>query len=406
MQPDRTEICAVPRAQAVPVAQAALLARLLSCGAAELKQVIDEFVLSNPMVEPVWGSSGAPLLEAAARAAEETLSEHLSSQLRIAVRDPAQLRVCLLIVHSLDRSGYLRESEEALCRLAQCSRREFAAALRQVQRLEPAGVGARSLSECLCLQLEARQPAEELALSICQKHLEALAEGRLSLPGHTQEELDRAAALIRSLDPRPGSAFDHDPVPYLIPDILVRRQGGRLEVSLVNQPGIPVLSARYAGLSRGCSEADRLYIQKNLAQARSFLFAVHRRGSTLLAVASHGVQVQTDCLLAAAPPLSLTLTAAAQALSLSPSTVSRAVRDKYVQYGSRVFPLRALFPSGGVQALSRPQIIQKIRELCAQHGGGLSDEAVAALLAGQGITIARRTVNKYRRSIQEGEPHL
>ena len=81
--------------------------------------------------------------------------------------------------------------------------------------------------------------------------------------------------------------------------------------------------------------------------------------------------------------------------------MSRAVKDKYVQYGSRVFPLRALFPSGGTQALSRPQIIRQIQLLCGEHGEALSDQAVCVLLAGQGVSIARRTVNKYRRLMRE-----
>lgn len=401
MKPHYTDVLATPKAQAVPVAQAALTARLLSCGAAELTQVIDEFVLSNPMVEPPSGGAGRFFPEAASQAAPESLGEHLSSQLRVAVRDPGLLRVCLLLVHSLDRNGYLREPEEDLCLLAQCGRPMLADALRQVQLLDPAGVGARSLSECLCLQLEARQPVDELALTICRSHLDALAEGRLALPGRTREELDRAAALIRSLDPRPGSSFDHEAVPWLIPDILIRREDSRLEVSLVNQPPLPFLDPQYLGLSRVCGEEDRQYIQKQLAQARSFLFALRQRSSTLLTVASHAVQVQTDSLLTAAPRLTLTLTDTAQALSLSVSTVSRAVKDKYVQYGSRVFPLRALFPSGGTQALSRPQIIRQIQLLCGEHGEALSDQAVCVLLAGQGVSIARRTVNKYRRLMRE-----
>lgn len=397
-----TGALATPRAQAVPVAQASLTAHLLSCNAAQLREEISELILQNPLVEPLSSEFEPAFPEASA---PETLGEHLSSQLRINVTDRELLQVCLFLVYSLDRNGYLRESEEDVCRLCGCSRRTFQRALAQVQQLEPTGVGARSLSECLCLQLLARQPADELALAICRHHLEELAEGCLPPLGRPQAEVDRAVSLIRSLSPRPGSQFDSSPVPFLLPDLHVTNQDGQLAVELENQPQVPVLSPQCAALLHHGTEQEKQYIREHLASARSFFFAIRQRSSSLLTVASFAVRHQEDHLLSRrAVPLSpLTMTDTAQALSLSISTVSRAVKDKYVRYDGHIFPLRALFTSGGTAAASRQQIVQSIHAICGASPSRLSDQAVAALLRRQGIAIARRTVNKYRRAIlQEG----
>lgn len=404
MKSNYTEILAAPKAQTVPVARAALTAALLACGTLELKQVIDEFVLSNPLVAPAFDGLGSALPSNAVRAAPDSLSEHLARQLRIAVQDPALLNAGLMIVHSLDRNGYLREDERVIRSLCRCSHSVFERALDQVQHLEPVGVGARSLSECLCLQLEARELVDELALLICRSHLEDLAENRLALPDCTQAEIDRAVALIRSLTPYPGSSFDCEMVPFLVPDILIEQQGGQLEVSLVNQPQLPALNTEYIALSRGCTEQDRQYIREHLAQARSFLFAMRQRSSTLFVVSAFAVQYQAEHLMRAAPLRPLTLTNAAKALSVSISVVSRTVKEKYVQYGGHIFPLRALFTSGGTKTASRHQIIQQIYDICSTYGGTISDQAVADLLASRGISIARRTVNKYRKiMLEEGD---
>ena len=229
-----------------------------------------------------------------------------------------------------------------------------------------------------------------------------LAEKRLPPLGADAAELDRAVALILSLSPRPGSTFDSDPVPYILPDILVRRCNGELEVSLANQPQLPILCPTCAALVRSGTESEKRYIREHLAQARTFFFAVQQRSSSLLAVAAFTAQHQKAYFLSPTqrPLLPLTMTDAARALSLSVSTVSRAVKEKYVEYEGRIFPLRSLFSPGGIGSVSRQQIVEKIQEICRKEGPPLSDRAIAALLADQGISIARRTVNKYRKSMR------
>ena len=397
------KVLVTPSAQAVPAALAAQSASLLACSAGELQRAIRELSLSNPMVEPLEEDDAYYDMLASIPAHRETLAEHLSTQLRMTLSDPALLRVCLLLANSLDANGYLREDEETLYRDFACDAALYHEALRQVQALEPAGVGARNLSECLCLQLRALGDPDPWAALIAREHLEALARGTLSLPGASQAEVEKAVALLLSLNPRPGSAFDHDNTVFIVPDITVQLQDGALAVSLTNQPHIPSLNTQYIALIAQASSQEKQYLQEQLAYARSFLYAVQQRSSTLLGVAGYAVCQQAEHLMdpVRCPLRRLTQSEAAAELGLNVSTVSRAVRDKYLQYENRVIPLRALFTSGGCARSSKEEIMLRIRALCHQGGRRPSDKVIAQRLAEEGIQISRRTVSKYRREIED-----
>lgn len=403
--PEKTgaaKVVIMPKLQALPVALTAQTANILQCNTMELHQAINELVLSNPVVEPMDGEDFGDYA-ASIPARGETLSEHLSSQLRIAVRDRTILRTALVIVNSLDKNGYLREDEAELRGICRCSCEQFDAALQQVQALEPTGVGARSLAECLSLQLLAMEEPNELALHIVRGHLEALALGRLCLPDYSDEEVGNAVTLILSLDPRPGGAFDTAPTIFVMPDISVSREDEGFAVSLINQPRIPALNNDYAAIVKQADETERQYLRENLARVKGFLYAVEQRRSTLLNVAAYAVEVQSEYLRSgkAAYLQKLTLSDAAGALGLSVSTVSRAVNDKYMEYEKKLMPLRSLFTSGGCGEVTRHLIEERIRCICAESQCPLSDSAVAKRLEEEGIKISRRTVNKYRSAMEK-----
>lgn len=399
------KVLVTPSPQAVPVALAAQSASLLACATGELQRAIRELALTNPMVEPPDTDDSHYDLIASLPARRETLADHLATQLRVSLSDPEVLRVALLLVNSLDANGYLRESEPDLCRDFACTAALYREALRQVQALDPPGVGGRDLSECLRLQLRALGDPDPLAERIARDHLGSLARGTLSLPDATHEETDAAVSLLLSLDPRPGSAFDHETTVFVIPDIAVRRRDDALEVALINQPHLPPLNAQYVALLSRATGQERQYLQEQLSGARSFLHAVQQRSATLLAVAGYAVQRQAEHLLypERCPLRRLTQSETAEELGLNVSTVSRAVNDKYFQYDNRVLPLKALFTTGGCAQTSREEIMSRIRQLCRQGDRRPSDNTVAQLLAAEGIQISRRTVSKYRRAIEEGE---
>lgn len=397
------KVLVTPSAQAVPAALAAQSASLLACSAGELQRAIRELSLSNPMVEPLEADDFYYDMLASIPAHRETLADHLSTQLRMMLSDPALLRVCLLLANSLDTNGYLREDEMSLCRDFACDAALYHEALRQVQALEPAGVGARNLSECLCLQLRALGDPDPWAALIARDHLEELARGTLSLPGVSQTEVEAAVALLLSLNPRPGSTFDYDNTVFIVPDIAVQLQDGALAVSLINQPHIPSLNAQYIAMISQTALQEKQYLQEQLSYARSFLYAVQQRSSTLLGVAGYAVCQQAEHLMdpVRCPLRRLTQSEAAAELGLNVSTVSRAINDKYFQYENKVIPLRALFTSGGCARNSKEEIMFRIRALCHQGGRRPSDNVIARKLAEEGIQISRRTVSKYRREIED-----
>ena len=190
---------------------------------------------------------------------------------------------------------------------------------------------------------------------------------------------------------------------FVVPDVAVHLQDGALAVSLVNQPHVPVLNAQYTALMTQGSPQDKQYLQEQLAYARSFLYAVQQRSSTLLCVAAYTVQQQAAHLMEPqrCPLRRLTQSEAAAALGLSVSTVSRAVSDKYLQYENRVMPLKALFTAGGCASSSKEEIMSRIRQICRQGPRRPSDNAIAQQLAREGIHISRRTVSKYRHALEE-----
>ena len=223
---------------------------------------------------------------------------------------------------------------------------------------------------------------------------------RHARPNATDAEIEAACRLIRSLNPRPGAAFDQDVIHYIVPDVRIARgESGRLCASLINQPAPPAIAPQYMEYLKAEDEPQRQYVRDNLMQARSFLFALKERAETLLAIASLAVAVQEEYLTAREPGAlrPLTMTAAARKTGLSLSTVSRTVNGKYAEFEGRVFPLRMLFTAGGKAGHSREAIVRRMRALLSTaNGEPMSDARLAALLAAEGMPVSRRTVNKYR----------
>lgn len=391
---------ATSRLEALPVALIAQSVSILAQNTESLHRTIDAYVLGNPLLDFPSSKHADPLdIAELAIAKRTTLAEHLSIQLHIAQRDPDLLHIGCTIIESLDRHGYLREPEEVLLRATHASPVAFAKALRAVQSLDPPGVAARSLSECLVLQLKALPNPCPLAFEIAISHLEEMAAGTLVLPGHTCSEIEAACRLIRSLNPRPGTAFDQDMVHYIIPDVrIVHEEDGHLSVMLINQPTPPAIAPRYLEYLKTEEGVQRQYVRDHLAQARSFLFALAQREETLTAIAKKAVAVQENYLLTGNPGAlaQLSMTAMAEEIGLSLSTVSRTINGKYVEFEHRLFPLRTLFTAGGKAGHSREAIIQRMRALLHSEGNVLSDARLAELLAAEGISVSRRTVNKYR----------
>ncbi len=352
-----------------------------------------------------------------------TLRDHLNGELalsNLAARDRA---LAALLIDALDEDGYLTQPLEEIAALmtaeAEVSVEELAIALRHLQNLEPAGVGARSPGECLALQIRALQkddavpdPVGALALAIAEQHLELLAGrdyARLrSLTGADDDALRAAQHLIRGLNPRPGAAFARIETRYVVPDVVVRKLGNVWRASL-NQEAMPRLRVNrlYAQLAARPRGSGGNALASQLQEARWLIKNVQQRFDTILRVAQAIVDRQRNFLehgeIAMRP---MVLREIADVLGVHESTVSRVTTQKYMATPRGTYELKYFFGShvatdtGG--AASSTAIRALIKQLVAAENAKapLSDSRIARILAEQGIVVARRTIAKYRESLQ------
>ena len=350
--------------------------------------------------------------------AEQTLRDHLHWQLNLTPMSKRDRLLATAIIDAVNPDGMLDASVDELRRSfgaqLQVETDELLVVLKRVQRFDPPGVAARDLAECLALQLEALDPApprRDAALALVREHLDLLA-ARDFAALKRKSKLDEAAlaetaALIQSLNPRPGAALAPEPRQHIIPDLAVRKEGGRWRVEL-NAEALPAIRihAGYASLvRRRDGSRDNQYLRDNLQEARWLLKGLQSRHETLLQVAAKIVELQQGFLERGEEAMRpLARQDVADALGLHDSTVSRATSRKYMQTPRGLFELRRFFSNQvgqGDDALSSAAIRARIGKLIAQENPAkpLSDSRIAALLAERNIEVARRTVAKYREAL-------
>ena len=340
---------------------------------------------------------------------EESLYYYLRSQISFETLDGELAAAVICVLESLNANGWLDEPCADLALHAGVREETVERAVAVVQGLEPAGVGARSLSECLCIQL--RQRGEKgLPLTIASRYLEEMGKDHYNLiareTGATREEIQQACKVIRSLNPRPGSNFaPRETLGCITPDLVVVKFEDHFEI-LSNDYYFPTLrlSSYYHRLMKETEEPEvREYLTGKVRQAKWVLRSVEQRKSTLLSCAECILRRQEAFFRDGPGHLRpLTLADVAEMLEVHESTVSRAVKDKYVQCMYGVFPLGYFFsravPAAGGEAVSAEQAKAVLRSLIdgENRQKPLSDQKLSQLLAGRGIGISRRTVAKYR----------
>jgi RNA polymerase sigma-54 factor len=346
-----------------------------------------------------------------------TLRDHLLSQLTLTNLDERDRVFVMVLIDALDEDGYLTQPLEEIAALlppeVEAGMEELAIALRHLQHFEPAGVGARSPGECLCLQLKALpdDPVRRLAVEIAEKHLDLLANRdytRLkNVTGASEETLRAAQRLIQSLNPRPGASFAKLETRYVIPDVIVKKSRNVWRASL-NPDAMPRLriTRLYAELAAG-ARAGGAGISSQLQEARWLIKNVQQRFDTILRVSQAIVERQRHFLehgeVAMRP---LVLREIAETLSLHESTISRVTTQKFMATPRGTFELKYFFGShvateaGG--AASSTAIRALIKQLVSAEDAKapLSDARISQILGEQGIVVARRTIAKYRESLQ------
>jgi RNA polymerase sigma-54 factor len=421
-----------------PQVQQAL--RLLQMSALEFAQEMEEALTANPFLEenpdgpaPVTRDgvgqveevilpqepAGAPSEReqdewGGVADAQPTLQEHLREQLRMSRVGDRDRALSEMVIDSLDDDGYFKTTFDELAALLPKEHdvlpEEFAAALKLVQSLDPPGIAARTLDECLRIQLE-NLPAETagraVAIAITNGHLALLANREWARLQHgvgcSEQALHTARALIRSLDPRPGHRFGPSEARYVIPDVIVRKNRDRW-VALINPASLPRLrlNRTYADAVGGRNGANQS-LARHLQEARWLLRSIEQRFATIQRVADAIVARQRGFFEygeVAMKPLTLKLIAGE--LGLHESTVCRVTNSKYMATPRGLFEFKHFFSrrlateNGGAASATAVRAVMKELIAAEDPRAPLSDAELARLLAQQGLRVARRTITKYR----------
>jgi RNA polymerase sigma-54 factor len=342
-----------------------------------------------------------------------SLNDHLDEQLRLSpeLEDPVARRIGTEIIGNLDEDGYLRAELAEIAERCGVSVPEVEKVLVIVQAFDPPGVAARSIQECLLLQLKTDPNPDPVSVEIVEQHFDDLTRRRypdiaraLKLP---LDRIMESVEEIMGLEPKPGRRFGGNDSRYIVPDVAVVKTGGEYTVVL-NEDGIPRLRVNnlYRSLLRSSGDEARQYVEQKLRSAVWLIKSVDQRQRTLRKVAQSIVKFQRDFLDKGLPYLRpLSLRDVGEDISMHESTVSRVTTNKYIETPQGLFELKFFFhsgiQSGDGEMVSSVSVKKMIQDLLANEDPSkpLSDQEIAQILKGRGLTIARRTVAKYREEL-------
>jgi RNA polymerase sigma-54 factor len=343
----------------------------------------------------------------------ETLHDHLLAQLSLDIADPADRIIGAHLVDMVDDGGYLRGELADVAERLGCTIERVEATLKLLQRFDPPGIFARSLPECLALQLRDRNrldPAMQALLENLPLLASRNAPALMQLCGVDADDLAEMVAELKALNPKPGLAFDMSGTEPVIPDVMVRPQGRGWAIELNSEtlPRVLVNNRYYAEVSGAArNKAERDYLTERYQQANWLVKALHQRATTILKVATEIVRQQEGFFRHGVQHLRpLVLRDIAEAIDMHESTVSRVTSNKYMATPRGIFELKYFFTSAiaaasGGEALSAEAVRFRIKALIeAEADDVLSDDRIVEILLKEGIDIARRTVAKYREAMR------
>ena len=351
-----------------------------------------------------------------------SLQHHLIAQLGLMDLTDEDRQLGELIIGSVNDQGYMPTDLSELARQASVGLTQIEKALRMVQEFDPPGIAARDLRECLMIQLaRSTTPTAALARAIVNAHLKNLAAHRHSQMAAAlkvdEEQIEEAAALIRTLNPYPGRLLEGDVSSYITPEIFVKRlENGRWVVALddAQLPRIRI-SSHYSRLLEdpGTSAEVKSYIRERIRSGAFLIKSINQRQKTIHRIASEIVDAQQDFLEKGISELRpMTMADVAERVGVHETTVSRTVANKYMKTPVGVFELKYFF-TPGLQTRDGPSLSNKtVQDMIAtmireeDPAAPLSDQAIQERLQADGIKIARRTVAKYRLILKVPPSHL
>jgi RNA polymerase sigma-54 factor len=349
-----------------------------------------------------------------------TLSDHLQSQLSVLILPEAVREAANGIIGNLEESGYLTTQLTEIAQAEGLSIEEVQAGLKAVQSLDPTGVGATSIQECLLLQLEARGSRDSVAWKIVQDHLKLLETRQVAQLARAMarpvEHVQIALNVIRHLDPAPGLRYSSGGARQVEPDVYISKDGDDYLITL-NDDDVPQLrlNGDYKRLIDREQEPDknvRNYVKERYASALQLIKNIEQRKQTILRVCHSIVRRQGEFLEAGIDYLRpMMIKEVAEEIGVHPSTVSRAVANKYAHTPQGVFELRYFFSEAGQgsSGSATPLLIVKrrVKKMIDDEDTSqpLTDEQITARLQGEGIKVTRRTVAKYREDMKIPSTH-
>jgi RNA polymerase sigma-54 factor len=349
-----------------------------------------------------------------------TLGDHLRSQLSVSLISEEVRNAAESIIGNLDEDGYLSASLDEIAAVGEHKPEHVEEALRVVQSLDPAGVGARNLRECLLLQIESVNGRGGVAWQIVSNHLRLLETRQFKeiakLMGRPMDHIDTAVHMIQHLNPRPGLRYSGAGARVVEPDVYFIKDGDDYIIQM-NDEDVPQLrlNAQYRRMldrDNGATKEVRDYVRERYTSAIQLMKNIEQRKQTILKVCQAIVRRQTDFLSHGIDHLKpMMIKEVAEEVGVHPSTVSRAVASKYVHTPQGVFELRYFFseavqgPSGGATPLLL--LKRKVKKMIGDEDRTkpLTDEQITLLLQHEGINVTRRTVAKYREDMKIPSTH-
>lgn len=349
-----------------------------------------------------------------------TLQEHLLDQVRMSSLEGFELQVAEMILGSLDDDGYLAAPLEDLAESIGASCHLLETVLAVIQDFDPPGIAARDLRECLLLQLERRGMRNHLPHVVVARHLKELGGHKYAEIARALDvevsDIQRAAKVVATLNPKPGRQFTEDPAVYVEPEVFVEWKQGAWRVRLEKErlPRLRI-SQSYKDMMKDpqTPKEVRRYIRDKMRAGGVLMKSIGQRQSTIRRIAEELVRVQEEFLTEGVSKLKpLTMSEVAEKLGVHETTVSRAVSGKYMHTPQGIFELKYFFTPGykneDGELVSNKSIKEAIRTLVAEEDPAkpLSDQAMVKALTEQGFNVARRTIAKYRDELKILPSHL
>ena len=342
---------------------------------------------------------------------EETLEDYLLLQLTFSKLKGNDIKIGRYMVESIDENGYLTVELSQVAKTFKVSEAHVEKILDVIQTFEPAGVGARTLEECLIIQLASKGLLEDSVEYIILHHLADIGDNKLGKvskeTGLTVAQVQMITDLIRTLEPKPGRRFSSgESVKYVVPDVIVEKVDGEYQI-VTNETTIPrlMVSSYYMSLAKRATEDAELskYLNEKYNSALWLIKSIEQRRHTIYNVVAAVVEHQKEFLDKGPKYLkTLTLKQVAEALNIHESTVSRSINGKYMQTPRGVFEIKYFFSSGVTggsgEGMSSNSIKTFIKEIVESEDPKkpYSDQEMVEILSRKGIEISRRTVAKYR----------